>query len=185
MTQTTTRMTLEEFLALPEEEPALEFEDGMVTQKVSPKGSHSTLQTWAVEQINVRIRPRKLGLAFTELRASFSGLSRVPDVSVYRWERIPRKANGRIVEDFTEPPDIAIEIASPGQSVNRLIRRCLSFVDAGVLVAVLIDPSDESIVVVRPGRKTNALTAGDTLDLSDIIPDLRLDVAALFESLNP
>jgi hypothetical protein len=54
-----------------------------------------------------------------------------------------------------------------------------------VLVAVLIDPSDESIVVVRPGRKTNALTAGDTLDLSDIIPDLRLDVAALFESLNP
>ena len=183
MTQTTTRMTLDQFLALPEEEPALEFEDGMVTQKVSPKGRHSTLQTWAVEQINVRIRPRKLGHAFTELRASFAGMSRVPDIAVYRWDRIPRDTNGKIADDFTEPPDIAIEIVSPGQSVNRLIRRCLSFVDAGVLVAVLIDPTDESIVVVRPGSEPIGLTAGDTLDLSDVIPDLRLDVAALFESL--
>ena len=183
MTQTTARMTLDEFLTLPEEEPALEFEDGMVTQKVSPKGRHSTLQTWAVEQINARIRPRKLGHAFTELRASFANMSRVPDVSVYRWDRIPRDANGRVADDFTEPPDIAIEIVSPGQSVNRLIRRCLTFVDAGVLVAVLIDPSDESIVVVRPGVEPIGLAAGDTLDLSDIIPDLRLDVAALFDSL--
>lgn len=31
------RMTLDEFLALPEEEPALEYGEGVVTQKVSPK----------------------------------------------------------------------------------------------------------------------------------------------------
>jgi hypothetical protein len=37
-------MTLVEFLALPEEEPALEFADGRVEQKVSPKGKHSGLQ---------------------------------------------------------------------------------------------------------------------------------------------
>jgi hypothetical protein len=30
------RLTLEEFLKLPEEEPSLEFADGMVTPKVSP-----------------------------------------------------------------------------------------------------------------------------------------------------
>ena len=34
MALTEPRMTLEEFLALPEREPALEFEDGVVTQKV-------------------------------------------------------------------------------------------------------------------------------------------------------
>ncbi|MGD9892100.1 MAG: Uma2 family endonuclease [Dehalococcoidia bacterium] len=183
MSQTTTRITLDEFLALPEEEPALEFEDGMVTQKVSPKGRHSRLQTWAVGQFNIRIEPNKLGLAFTELRATFANMSRVPDVSVYRWDRIPRDVNGDVADDFTEPPDIAIEIVSPGQSVNRLIRRCLTFVDAGVLVAVLIDPTDRSVVVVRPGVEPIGLATGDTLDLSDIIPDLRLDVAALFESL--
>jgi len=46
-------MTLEEFLALPEEKPALEFEpDGTIVQKMSPKGKHSTLQGALVELIN-------------------------------------------------------------------------------------------------------------------------------------
>jgi Uma2 family endonuclease len=35
------------------------------------------------------------------------------DFAVYRWRRIPVDADGRIVDDFLEPPDIAIEIASP------------------------------------------------------------------------
>ncbi len=36
-------IALAEFLALPEEEPALEYLDGVVTQKMSPKGRHGTL----------------------------------------------------------------------------------------------------------------------------------------------
>ena len=42
-----------------------------------------------------------------------SGVSRVPDVSIYTWDRIewdPRAERGALI-----PPDIAIEIASPGQ----------------------------------------------------------------------
>jgi Uma2 family endonuclease len=183
MTQTTARITLDEFLALPEKKPALEFENGTVTQKICPGGRHSMLRTWTLGHINALTCPSKLAMALPELRTTFAGMSRVPDVSVYRWNRIPKDASGEIADDFTEPPDVAIEIVSPGQSVNRLIRRCLTFVDAGVLVAVLIDPTDRSIVVVRPGSEPIGRTAGDTLDLSDIIPDLRLDVAALFESL--
>src|SRR3712207_5956329 len=121
-----TRMTLAEFLALPEEEPALEFEDGEVTQKVAPKGRHSALQDALTTFINRSIRPRKLGRAFPELRTTFAGRSRVPDVAVYAWDRIPRSEAGEVADDFLEPPDIAIEIVSPGQSTNRLIRRLLS-----------------------------------------------------------
>jgi Uma2 family endonuclease len=35
---------LDEFLELPEEEPALEYEAGVVKQKVSPKAPHGRLQ---------------------------------------------------------------------------------------------------------------------------------------------
>ena len=38
------RLTFEELLALPEEKPALEYFDGVVTQKVSPERDHSSLQ---------------------------------------------------------------------------------------------------------------------------------------------
>lgn len=183
MTATYTRLTLDEFLALPEKKPALEFEDGMVTQKVSPKGRHSVLQFATASHVDAIIRPRRLGRAFTELRETFAGLSRVPDVSVYRWDRIPRDAEGRVADDFLEPPDIAIEIASPGQRLNALLRRCRTFVANGVQAAVLIDPADESVRVVRAGQEPIRLGRGETLDLSDIIPHLRLDISALFDAL--
>ena len=183
MTAVGSRMTLEEFLRLPERKPALEFEDGEVTRKVSPKGRHSTLQTWLAQEINRQVLPDKRAHAFTELRATFATLSRVPDIAVYRWERIPRDAHGRVADDFLDPPDIAIEILSPGQRINQQIRRCLSFLAAGVRVAVLIDPQDEMVLSIRAGGEIVALQRGDVLDLGEAIPSLRLDVTAVFDSL--
>ena len=84
MTVVHQRITLAEFLALREEEPALEFADGEVTQKVPPKGQHSRLQVTLVERFNQFAEPRRLALAFSELRATFAGASSVPDVAVYR-----------------------------------------------------------------------------------------------------
>lgn len=183
MTAVRTRMTLAEFLALPERKPALEYEDGVVTQKVSPKGRHSTLQIWIGEQWNSYLRPRGLGLAFTELRSTFATLSRVPDVAVYHRDRIPRDEAGRVADDFWEPPDIAVEIASPGQRRSRLIQRCRRLVDTGVKAAVLVEPSDESVTLFRPGEDAVRFAAGDAIDLGDIITGLRLDIAALFAAL--
>ena len=183
MTQIADRLTLQQFLALPEEEPALEYDCGEVTQKVSPKGRHSALQLDTASFIDRRIRRRKHGRAFTELRASFANMSRVPDIAVYRWDRIPVDVDGNIVDDFFEPPDVAVEIISPGQSVNRLIRRCLTFLRAGVKATDLIDPPDRSIVVMRRDERAVILREGEELDLSDVIPELRLDVKAVFAAL--
>src|SRR4051812_10150863 len=111
-------MTLDEFLALPETKPALEYVAGRVTQKVAPQGQHVTLQDELVQRVNALARPAKLARAYSELRATFAGLSRVPDVSVYRWDQIPRLPNGRVANRFTEPPEIAAEIVSPDQSAS-------------------------------------------------------------------
>ena len=184
MAITQQRLTLEEFLARPDidEKPYLEYEDGEVTQKVSPKGPHSLLQPIIAELFNRTTRPRKLALALTELRTTFAGASRLPDVAVYRWERIPRTTKGKIDYDFLTPPDIAIEIVSPGQSTNRLIRRCQRFLAEGVRVVLLVDPEDESIAVFRP-EGTTTVRAGDQIDLSDVIPAFTLDVRELFDAL--
>jgi Uma2 family endonuclease len=120
------RMTLDEFLALPEEEPALELEaGGMVTQKESPNGKHSSLQRGLIRLFDVFAEPRRIALALPELRTVFGGAAYVPDVSVYRWERIAWTGDGEVPDDFTQPRDIAIEIVSPGQNVTRLVRRCI------------------------------------------------------------
>ena len=176
-------VTLEEFLKLPEKKPALEYEDGRVTQKVSPKGQHSLLQASLVASLNAFLRPRGIAVAFTELRATYAGRSLVPDVSVYRWERIPRNETGEVADDFLQPPDIAIEIVSPQQSVNRLIRRCTRFNDDGVDVALLVDPSDRSVMLFRPGARPQSLSGDDAVNLTDVLPGLQLTVRDLFDSL--
>ncbi|MBA2447513.1 MAG: Uma2 family endonuclease [Chloroflexi bacterium] len=56
------RLTLEEFLELPEESPALELIDGMVTQKVAPQWLHGLLQVGFAGLINDYARPRKLAI---------------------------------------------------------------------------------------------------------------------------
>jgi Uma2 family endonuclease len=177
------RLTLDAFLALPEAEPALEFEEGMVTQKASPKARHSTLQGAFAESVNRRFRRRKVAYAFVELRTTFGGRSFVPDVSVYRWERIPRAPDGEVADDFFVEPDVAVEVVSPKQSVNALVRRCLRYTSLGVRVALLVDPADRSVVVFRPGADAVALRGVDRIDLDDVLPGFRPAVNDLFKSL--
>jgi Uma2 family endonuclease len=176
-------MTLDEFLRLPEKKPALEYEDGVVTQKVSPKGKHSRLQWSLSEHVNHISESSKVALAFPELRATFSGRSVVPDVAVYRWDRIPRDENGDVADDFCEPPDIAIEIVSPRQGVTQLVRRCAWYVANGVQAALLIDPADRTVLVFQPGQEMVALHGPEQFDLGNIVSGLTVSADALFQSL--
>lgn len=185
MAVTQTHMTIDEFLKLPEEEPALEFEDGTVSQKVSPKGKHSRLQSEFEDHVRHPSEARKLAMAFPEIRTSFSGRSYVPDVAVYRWDRIPRDADGSIANDFVDPPDIAVEIVSPQQSVTALVRKCVWYVDHGVKIAVLIDPDDESVFLFRPGQPPEVLGSNDRIALDEVLAEFDLTVRKLFDSLRP
>jgi Uma2 family endonuclease len=175
-------LTLEQFLQLPEAEPALEYIDGVVTQKVSPHGPHSTAQYRIAERINRYAEPRKLAFAFPELREIFDGASPVPDISVFRWDRIPRDERGRPRNRFTAPPDIAIEIASPGQSVRALIARCRWYVEHDVLIAILVRTGNESVTVVRPGQPDQVLRGNERIDLTPILPGFELAGQELFDS---
>lgn len=49
---------------------------------------------------------------------------------------------------FLPLPDLIVEIASPGQSISALVRRCLWYVQEGVAVALLVDPDDRSVLVL-------------------------------------
>jgi Uma2 family endonuclease len=176
-------LSLDEFLTLPEEKPALEYVDGVVSQKVSPKGPHSLLQPELVQLFDRYARPHKLGRGFTELRATYGGVSTVPDVSYYQTERIPRDPNGRVKNDFIEPPDVAVEIASPDQSATSLVRRCIWYVNHGVRVALLVDPDDESVLSFRPNQIPRVLRDSDRIELDDVIPGFELNVVDLFAVL--
>src|SRR6185295_13538335 len=94
-------MTLEQFLAMPEGEPAFEYWHGEVTQKVSPKGPHGKLQYTFGRRIDDVPALRLAFSIFTETRITCGGVSTVPDLVIFRSDRVPCDANGQILEDFT------------------------------------------------------------------------------------
>ena len=176
-------ITLAEFLTLPEDEPALEYSDGVITQKMSPKGRHGTLQWSTAQLVNLYGIPRKLAHAFPETRATFAGASFVPDVSVYTWERIPTDEQGYILDDFLTAPDIAVEIASPGQGRQKLLDRCRWYVEHGVRVALLIDPRRFTVAELRPDAEPCVYRRGQSVDLGDVIAGFALSLDELFGAL--
>lgn len=176
-------LTLEEFLLLPDEEPPLEYVDGEVTQKVSPQGKHGVLQFEIARLLDSLARIGNRARILTELRSTYARASTVPDISVYLRQRVPRDSSGEVANRFTDPPDLAVEIVSPEQSVNALVRRCLWYVANATSIALLVDPDDKSIVLFRPNQAPVALRGGDRINLDEVLTGSELTAAAIFETL--
>jgi Uma2 family endonuclease len=140
---------LEEFLQLPDTKPASEYIDGKIIQKPMPQGEHSTLQRCLTQYFDDRLSPDKVAHAYPELRCNFGGRSVVPDITVFRWERIPRQPNGRVANRFDLHPDWTIEILSPDQSQTKVTRNILHCLDHGTEMGWIIDPEESCILVYQ------------------------------------
>jgi Uma2 family endonuclease len=146
-------LTLEEFLKLPETKPASEYIDGQILQKPMPQGKHSRLQGQLVTSINAVVESQRIALALPELRCTFGGRSTVPDVAIFRWQRIPLDPQGTIQNVFLDAPDWIIEILSPDQSQNKVTRNILHCLEYGCQLGWLFDPEDRSLLVYPPGQQ--------------------------------
>jgi Uma2 family endonuclease len=60
-----------------------------------------------VRESHAVLKPQKVARAFPELRCVFGDRAIVPDVTVFTWERIPRKENGGVANVFAIAPIIA------------------------------------------------------------------------------
>jgi Uma2 family endonuclease len=183
MAITEQRMTLEEFLALPEEKPAWELVGGRVKQKVAANAHHGRLQLILGQLFNAVGEPNRVALAFTETRTTFAGNALVPDVVVYRWDRIPRDQGGLLLADFTSAPDIAVEIISPGQSLRDQLDRCQWCVDHGVEIALCVNTRNQTVVLFRAAIERRTLAGDDRIDLESVLPGFELTVNQLFAAL--
>ncbi|MEA5571050.1 Uma2 family endonuclease [Calothrix sp. UHCC 0171] len=182
MVQTPTqKLTLEEFLQLPETEPASEYIDGNIIQKPMPQGEHSVLQTELPSAINLI---EQIARAFTELRCTFGGRSVVPDVSVFLSNRIPRQENGGVANVFSICPDWTIEILSPNQSQTKVTKNILHCLQYGTQMGWLIDSEERSVFVYLPDKPIVIYDVADTkLPVPEFARDFHLTVEGLFNWL--
>ncbi|MEG4168015.1 MULTISPECIES: Uma2 family endonuclease [unclassified Microcoleus] len=174
-------LTLPEFLKLPETKPASEYIDGAIIQKPMPQGEHSVIQGELISAANATLKPQKVARAFPELRCIFGGRAIVPDVTVFTWERIPRKENGGVANVFAIAPDWTIEILSPDQSQTKVTKNILHCLKHGTQMGWLIDPEERSVFVYRPTQSTEVFDAPEQLlPMPSFAGELQLTVGELF-----
>jgi Uma2 family endonuclease len=181
--QSPPQLSLAEFLRLPETKPASEFIENQIYQKPMPKGKHSAVQTLMAPAINQVGMPKRIARAFTELRCTFGGRSLVPDISVFRWQRIPLDESGDIANSFEIAPDWVIEILSPEQSPVRVIDKILFCLNQGTELGWLIAPEERSIMVLRPNQQIQICEGEEPMPVLSGLGDWQLSPTEVFNWL--
>ena len=176
-------ITLEDFLQLPETKPASEYIEGKIYQKPMPNGEHSTLQTELAIAINQVAKPKKIAYAFIELRCTFEARSIVPDISIFVWERIPRKEDGSVANKVNISPDWIIEILSPEQSINKVMEKIIFAFENGTKLGWLIDPECKRVMVFQENQMPEIKSQDDQLPALEVMQDWQLSAADLFSWL--
>jgi len=176
---TGTKLTLEEFLALPEGDVNYEFVDGQAVPKVSPKAFHSALQAAFI--ILIRAWCKGKGRVYPEwailLKRQGKDWAPVPDLTYISYERLP--ASWRRNEACPALPELVIEIISPDQTMKEFEDKAKDYFVAGILRVWVVDPEAMSIRVFLPDGSSQVYT--DTTPIVDtLLPGLELTTRQIF-----
>ncbi len=178
-----TRMTLDEFLALPETKPYREFVRGEVFEKPMPSKDHSDLVFELVGLLRDYLKSHAEGRGGTELRHADRGEDRVylPDINVTQGGRTSPRGSTAPIE---QTPDFAIEVLSPDDRASRVLDKTDFYMRSGVRLLWLVDPDNESITVYRPGEQPVTYHGPATIDARPVLSGFELDLEALFAVLH-
>ena len=104
---------------------------------------------------------------------------RAPDVAFISKERL-EKAGG-IPEKFADfPPDLAVEVLSPEDTVSEIQKNVEEYLAGSVPMVWIVDPANQRVTVYRSLQDIKILSADQELDGGDVLPGFRIKVTEIF-----
>lgn len=180
---TTQLLTLEEFLALDwPVSGSLELVRGEVVFVPSAGTPHNWIVGTIYRLLFAFADARQLGAVFGDgegwVLHHDPPTYREPDVSFIADERIPAEGFPKGVWPFA--PDLAVEVASPGDRRGEVEAKVQDYLTAGTRLVWVVWPEAQTVVVHPLDGEARALTTADTLDGGDVLPGFTVSVATLF-----
>lgn len=149
MVQTTRKLILEEFLALPASDVTYELVEGQVVPKMSPKRFHAGVQKALLILMDAGFHR---GHFYPEwaviLKRNNQDWVPVPDLTYVSYDRLP--ADWMLDEACPVAPELVIEIISPSQTFGDLTEKATDYLAAGVSRVWIVDAQARSITVFLP-----------------------------------
>ena len=174
-------------IILPEAKPALEWVNGRVLQKVSPKRKHAIAQTRFAAALDAWAQKGRRGTVGTEWRFRIQppGEHRrplVPDVAFLSYATLPFKAQ-QVTDEPGVAPDAVVEILSPDDRPADIEEKIRVYLAAGAGVVFLVDP-DRQAVETRDARRAREVSIRGLLR-HERLPGFSLRVSRLFAVAKP
>jgi Uma2 family endonuclease len=177
-------MTLEQWAALPEDEPG-ELVDGRLEVEEDADLEHERAVVWLIRVLDVWLGLRGFVFGSDAKYVVGPNRGRKPDITVYLTadgSRLPRRGIVRV------PPDIAVEVVSPSPRDERRdrIEKMDEYAAFGVRFYWILDPGLQSLEIfeLADGRYARAARATEgrmesvpgcaalTIDLDELWNDL-------------
>jgi len=180
MSTTTARMTVDEFLKLPEVECGkLELIDGEIFPLEYAGFVHARVKSNLNEILVVWLSQQRIGRVFIETTYQLDDSEAVaPDLSVLRNERL-----APATKDLPQgAPDLAIEVVS-SELAERLQTKIRLYFEHGSKVVWVVYPNQRTIQIYD--SKGHAITLGEdrVLEARDVLPGFSTPVGAIFEGV--
>lgn len=155
---------------------------GELVEMAPPGAEHGEIAVRLASRLAALVEREGLGVVRVEsgyVLARDPDTVRGPDVSFVRHERLPSVAARR---GFHEgPPDLAVEIVSPGDRPAQVAAAVRDYLAAGTPLVWVVDPRMR-LITVHQGAQRTRLRDGDRLDGTDVLPGLEIDVREIFGS---
>ncbi|MBD2729486.1 Uma2 family endonuclease [Nostoc sp. FACHB-892] len=180
--QTKNQLTLQEFLNLPIDEGDITYElvDGQAIPKMSPKFFHAKLTRVLLNLIEQWCEGK--GEVCPEWAVALTRRGRdwmpIPDILYISNERLP--GNWDEDEACPVPPDLVIEIISPGQTFGQMAAKAKDYLDAKVLRVWVLDSKARSITVFYPDAAPQTYM-GEELLKDSLFEGLEFTVEQVFQ----
>ncbi|MHB8628044.1 MAG: Uma2 family endonuclease [Aggregatilineales bacterium] len=177
-------LTVEEFLALPDDGNDYELLEGAIIPMMRPKPLHSVTAYFIADALGTHVYPNQLGLVAHELGFKLpydAGSLVFPDVAYVSKNSLP---NPDLTEYLPVAPDLVVEIVSPNDVAEKLMDKIGAYFKAGTQIVWVVYP-DEQLVQVYRGSIVNVTGVGidSALDGGDVLPGFNLPLKAIFRTI--
>ncbi len=147
----------------------------------APGAEHGWLDVRVAHHLVRHVEPHRLGAVVAEagfVLAEDPPTVRAPDVAFVARQRVP--AEGPPRGYWPGAPDLAVEIASPSNTVAEILDKVRDYLEAGARTVWVVEPRTRGVTVHVPGGEPRVLREADVLDGGEVLPGFRLQVAELF-----
>lgn len=105
---------------------------------------------------------------------------RKPDVSFVSFQRLP--VTDKIPTGYPlVAPDLAVEVISPNDLAYEVEAKIKDYLQAGVRLVWIINPSSKSVQIYRQDGTSARLLESDEINGEDVLPEFRSSISSLLE----